>query len=418
MPKLTHSLPKYRKHRASGQAVTTLGGKDFYLGPYGTRASKREYDRLVAEWLASDRSPAFGKPEASLTVVELAVAYMAYAKAYYGNQSNSDLTRIRLILQVTRRLYNKLPAADFGAAEFKAVRQCLIDAGNSRTYINAQMKLLVRVFRWAASEGKLTPTIPQMLALIPALRRGKCAARETTPVAPVADEVVAATLPHLPHVVADMVRLQQLTGMRPAELCMLRPVDIDRTKAEWEYRPAKHKTEHHGKQRVVFIGPKGQDVLLRYLVRDPESYCFCPADSEQKRRAEQHANRKTPLSCGNRPGTNRKRGKRLRKAGACYTTSSYRRAIHRACNKAFPWPKLAGRKLAALTDEERAELKQWQSAHRWSPNQLRHSAATNIRRQFGLEAAQVTLGHSQAAVTQVYAERDFAKAAEVARLIG
>ncbi len=126
MPKLTHSLPKYRKHRASGQAVTTLGGKDFYLGPYGTRASKREYDRLVAEWLASDRSPAFGKPEASLTVVELAVAYMAYAKAYYGNQSNSDLTRIRLILQVTRRLYNKLPAADF------APRKCR--AGHDRQY--------------------------------------------------------------------------------------------------------------------------------------------------------------------------------------------------------------------------------------------------------------------------------------------
>ena len=33
MPKLNSSLPKYRLHRASGQAVVTLYGKDIYLGP-------------------------------------------------------------------------------------------------------------------------------------------------------------------------------------------------------------------------------------------------------------------------------------------------------------------------------------------------------------------------------------------------
>jgi site-specific recombinase XerC len=54
----------------------------------------------------------------------------------------------------------------------------------------------------------------------------------------------------------------------------------------------------------------------------------------------------------------------------------------------------------------------------WSPNQLRHSAATEIRRRFGLEAAQVALGHSKADVTQVYAERDMTKAAAVMREVG
>ena len=47
--------PKYRKHRASGQAIVTLNGKDYFLGPYGTAASEREYDRLIAEWLANGR---------------------------------------------------------------------------------------------------------------------------------------------------------------------------------------------------------------------------------------------------------------------------------------------------------------------------------------------------------------------------
>lgn len=46
MPKLSNSVPKYRKHRASGQAVVTLDGRDFYLGPHNTKSSKLEYDRL------------------------------------------------------------------------------------------------------------------------------------------------------------------------------------------------------------------------------------------------------------------------------------------------------------------------------------------------------------------------------------
>lgn len=54
MPKQP-STPKYRKHRASGQALVRLSGKDFYLGPYGSKTSLAEYDRLVAEWLQAGR---------------------------------------------------------------------------------------------------------------------------------------------------------------------------------------------------------------------------------------------------------------------------------------------------------------------------------------------------------------------------
>ena len=54
----------------------------------------------------------------------------------------------------------------------------------------------------------------------------------------------------------------------------------------------------------------------------------------------------------------------------------------------------------------------------WHPNQLRHTAATKARAQFGLEAAQAILGHSRADVTQVYAERDSARAIEAIGTIG
>jgi integrase len=82
-----------------------------------------------------------------------------------------------------------------------------------------------------------------------------------------------------------------------------------------------------------------------------------------------------------------------------YAKDAYRVAVHRAIEKAN-----RGRPDGPLPH--------------WHPNQLRHSAATEIRRVFGLEAAQVALGHSRADVTQVYAERDGRLAAEVAMKIG
>jgi len=55
MPQLKERLPKDRLHRASGQAVITLNAKDCYPGRYDTPASRKKFDRLIAEWLASGR---------------------------------------------------------------------------------------------------------------------------------------------------------------------------------------------------------------------------------------------------------------------------------------------------------------------------------------------------------------------------
>lgn len=55
MPKLVSRLPKYRRHKASGQAVVFINGKDFYLGSWNSAASKAEYGRLIGEYLAHGR---------------------------------------------------------------------------------------------------------------------------------------------------------------------------------------------------------------------------------------------------------------------------------------------------------------------------------------------------------------------------
>lgn len=71
-----------------------------------------------------------------------------------------------------------------------------------------------------------------------------------------------------------------------------------------------------------------------------------------------------------------------------------------------------------LTDQQKAELSAWQKLHLWYAHQLRHSFATLVRRQFGLDAARAVLGHSSPIVTEVYAEIDRSKAAEVVQKLG
>jgi integrase len=237
------------------------------------------------------------------------------------------------------------------------------------------------------------------------LQRGRTEARETEPVKPVSDRDFEATLPHLPEVVGDMARVQRLTGCRPGEVCAMRPKDIDRTGNPWQYRPASHKTVHVGRERIIFIGPRAQAILLLYLLREPESYCFSPADSERKRKETNRQKRRTPVQPSQRD--RRKRRPKVQPTDR-YVKDAYARAIRRACDAADE---------QAHRDDPTTPITN-RIVRRWTPNALRHTAATTIRREFGLEAAQVCLGHSAAVVTQIYAERDWKLAKAVMQQIG
>lgn len=404
---VSRRIPSYRLHKPTGRAVVTLCGTDFYLGRWNSPESHQEYSRLIAEWVSNNYT--LRRPQSNITVAEVAAAFLDHATTYYvkNGEPTGWQAHIKLVLKRLRTLYGMEQAADFGPLAFKAIRQTFIEEGKSRNYINKLMRIILRVFRWATSEELIPASVHQQLATVDGLRKGRTIAPDHPPVMPVSDEVVEETLKYLGPIVADMVRLQRLTGARPNEICIIRPIDVNRDGDVWTYHPMTHKTEHHDRARVIMLGPKAQAILCRYLLRAETEFCFSPIEAEQNRRQAAHAARKTPLNEGNRPGTNRK-SKPERKPADHYTVDSYRRAIHRAVSAANK-----ARERAASEIGDRVKL-----LPQWNPNQLRHSVGTQVRAEFGLEASQVVLGHSQAKVTEIYAERDMRLAADVARRLG
>ena len=211
----------------------------------------------------------------------------------------------------------------------------------------------------------------------------------------------------------------------------VRRCDIDTGGAIWLYNPAQHKTAWRGKTRTIAIGPKEpQELLKGFFTPELGAVLVFPGSCgvEELRAGAAPAKRTTPRYPSHmRRNAAKWKAKPRRAASEKYNRGSYEVAIDRACDRAFApcqanWLKRENETASAwwkrLTKEQRAEVKTWRKAHRWSPNQLRHAVATRVRKDYGLEAAQVLLGHSRADVTQVYAERNEALAAEVAAKLG
>jgi integrase len=80
------------------------------------------------------------------------------------------------------------------------------------------------------------------------------------------------------------------------------------------------------------------------------------------------------------------------------------------------------RRPSKLPPEQRERAQQlaarWRELHTWTPNQLQHHRATLLHREFGIEEAQIILGHSDPKTTLIYAEADVAKAKEIMARIG
>ena len=399
MPAPRSPVPSYIPHKQSGRGRATwtdaLGVPRQRLLPglFNSTESLQAFARLQLELTTNPAATTFTRD--GLTVVEVLAAYLDYADAYYadpeGNPSK-EVGAVKASIKPLHELYGSTLAADFGPKKLAAVREAMVQNGWCRQLVNRRVDRVKRVFKWAASEELVPVTVYHSLRTLPGLRSGKTDAPEAKPVRPVADEVVVATLPHLGNHVRAMVELMWHTGARPSEICRMTLAQIDRTGEMWIYRPKKHKTRHHGKDRAIPLGPRSQAVLTAHLegrILGPDDPIFSPRAARDVRFVALRAKRKSKVQPSQ---TSRKKAKPKRLPAMWYTPGVIDHAITAAAKRA--------------------------GVEHWFPYQLRHTHGTKVRREFGLEAAGATLGHTKMSATEVYAERDESLAVEIARKIG
>ena len=376
--------PKYALHKPSGHARVRISGKDFYLGEYNSKESLEEYDRLLAKYflgsLDVDRD--------SLLIARLAIMYVEHARGYYlkDGVQTSEVNAIQMALKPLVKMFGREKIHSFGPRKLGMVRESMIQLKWARTTINQAIQRINRMLRWASQNEYAEASVYQSCRTMTGLRRGRCEAKESEPVQPAPPTNIDAIELFVARPIWSMIQLQLCTGMRPGEVCIVRASDIDVSGPVWEFRPQTHKTAHHGRERLIFIGPRGQEILRSYVATtEDEGYLFRPDAAETVRQTLRKASRQTPITPS--------QAKRSRKAdpkrtpGERYQRTSYTRAIARAC------------RLAKVPE--------------WSPNQLRHNAATDLRKIHGLEGTRTVLGHSTTDMTQIYAEIDFEAARKI-----
>ena len=342
------------------------------------------------------------------TIGSLAAAYFQYIEIYYrraDGETTGESERIRWGIKTFLEMYAALSCEEFGPLKLEKVRDQLIKSGTSRKVINAQIGMIKRMFKWGASKQLVPVYIFQGLQTLEGLRQGRSEAKERPPVKPVPELYVRAVLPFTAPTIAVMIQVQLLTGMRSGELVIMRPCDIEIKGDIWQYRPHQHKTAHHGIKRVVSLGPQVQQLIRPYLKRRIDAYCFSPAEVMVERLKLRHTQRKTPLSCGNLPGSNCKDNPE-HTPGEKYNTQNYYQAVQYA--------------IKAYNEELKScgIIKDDSEAIKWTPHQLRHNAATKIRKEISLDAARALLGHRHLTMTDGYAELDETLATDAALRFG
>lgn len=396
MARPRNSVPKYELHKSSGCARVRWCGKTVWLGKHNTPESLKEYSRVLAEIATA---PEVAARKTGATVNELVAAFADHAGRHYrgadGTLTSEHREYARSVVHLLE-LYGHTPAAEFGPVALQAVRAAMVGAGWCRSVVNKRVGRVRRVFRWGVAQELVPASVVTALECVQGLQKGRCSAPETEPVLPAPIAHVEAALPFLDRHQRAMAELQLLTGMRPGEVCALRLCELERPEGSvWTWRPGSHKTAWKGRTRTILFGPKAQTVISTFLAGcaaspSPSDWLFSPRVAQEERLALRKAARVTPVRPWEKHRT--RKANPARTPARKFNVGGYGHALTAACEKA--------------------------KVPVFSPNMLRHTFATLVRKDYGLEAAQVLLGHANMKTSEIYAEKSLALASRVAGEIG
>lgn len=428
-------MPTIRLHKASQQFYVwdSLTKKRVYLGTDLDQAKVRLDRFRKGEPLEEQRKKREEVSGGSLSVNELLVRYVKHRRS--EGRDRRAMGRLFAAVRFAKDLYGLEPACSFRGPSLLRVRDAMLAVKSrrkatkrkknfrrhvtaqslaslplSRGYVNEMIGQLKMCWQWAAERDLVPTETLASLRSVSNIRKGR-GGRESRRITSVEAWAVEATLPWLNPTVAAMVRIQELAGFRPGELCGLRRRDVSTSVSErvplpetdrdlaafavdgvlvWIAVPQSHKNAWRGKPRAVAIAPKARAILAPFLVgKGPDEYLFSAREACDEWRL--------------RNGRIAKYGKG-REPGECYSTESYGRAIAYAIER-------ANRERCRLDPPERM-------IPPWRPNQLRHRAASEASEATDRSHAAAMLGHSGVDLVDVYVDQELRKAARAAIAIG
>ena len=203
MPKT--NIPNYRLHKASGQAFVELGGRRFYLGKHGSKASREEYARRIGDYLANGRQIAPTRTKTGISCQELAVHFLEWAEEYYvknGRQTETFGHYQRAVASWVKH-YGHESVDAFTPLSLVFLQKQWVEQGYARLTINSYVCIIRQAFKHGVKFGWVDAQIHYALQAVDNLKAGRTKAPEYQKVKPVAADVVEKTLPFLQPIVAD-----------------------------------------------------------------------------------------------------------------------------------------------------------------------------------------------------------------------
>ena len=199
------ALPQLRLHKRSGTARVRVGHQEYWLGRWGDPETHRKYAAFVVDYLqrpeqapgggtlstpevissadCEERSDAEAQPghiladattvPDGLTVAELCARYLDYAERHYTLPSGQKSTTFGNVKMGIRALapFDRVPAEQFGPVLLTKLMYGMVDQPSRRkakdgkplpntlSSINATIKQVRRIFRWAVSMEMIPATV-------------------------------------------------------------------------------------------------------------------------------------------------------------------------------------------------------------------------------------------------------------------
>lgn len=366
----SRKLPKICGPKANGQMYCKIDGEQCQLGSHRDIVAVRQrYNHLIADRFADRSDPR--PPVDGLQIGELAVEYLTWARDRYKKGGKQTTTFSHLRFALTTYLLSLRAAeraVDFRPEHLFAIRQRLLDEAHAGritgSTANKHLRAITGLFRFGAARGRVPASVFLGLNVVHPINSHDRVPMDRGAVPPAPEDHVQAVRETLSPAFQAQIDLMCWSACRPQEARLLRTSEVCQNdpclspevhdamfrdgREILVYRPTHYKTQHLGafdrsrrRPRIILLLDDAQAVIRPWLdATDQGRYCF-GADGAQP-----------------------------------FSESMLKGRIRQACLRlGLPV---------------------------WTPNRLRHLAATRIAGRYGAETARVVLGHTNLETTQIY----------------